>query len=976
MKSNQKIIFGIIMVALLFNSGVVFADENPVAGIGQGLVGNVMNQALGGISKELFGIVGAVTGNPILTGLVGGAASAYMSYKALDEKVNMEIDADRVNISDREQEFINADSYNDLVIDPETEIIITDKNILDVDFKETIKDLTYYKDETKNPTIRLTEKTEKVSVLDSNNTKVDGQKRGVLFQDPNLTIKQAYEYRTLLIRYKEARYDKQPVKLKIGSNDIIEESWYQVFSSGMNVAKDILASKILNFEISDKRYPEIPVEKTQRFHLLFNSRVDDNVTIDASLLDCTSEDGKPIGTTGSEVLPRMVLNWDFLENTQGNPIAINGQKLSSDTWCDLDANGVYCDATQFSIEVLQKIKAINDYVNQYKDCFTCPVNYAEQQLISDINNTGIIYLSANISDDLSGVTVNYKVRGNYQIDPALLPSRPLFDINYTIEKKSPNSFNWVTLSSGVLKSNNASYLTEGGVTEENKEIRLPTKPTAEDTIRVTLILTNFSPVIANNETGNKLLDNTLSLETSQGLEACNIEKTSSNLLKYSQSCSKKYDEKLSNFKSYLMKDGYSLDFRKDFDEHYRFAFLQNPEWYSKDIGGNYYVPLNKYFTDKDKFNFKSNFSESIASTGLPGPGRYNVEIVITYDNKWQLFNQTGDLTGKIDVIINKEQNPELDSPLYYMPINGVVGRTGDKTRNGYGVDYLGDSVMIDHIFNQGASLQTQGFISQNTINTIDVKEVKDFGIMNTGDSRGKILEIQKLSNKLSLRYIPSRPTPVVMSVTNKAVNTDAFAYYKLSIGLPQGEGGEIANPGDSLTYWTGFAQCKDFTGVPLLERYLGEPDLVSVKSQLAPITQSQSFAYGMEWPKSIITRTGTVWLYTIFYTPANFRTGNSLSYLYRDSANDSLKFYVGDLGTPESTSVALSNSLGVDRDIRSIKAIFDLVKDKKACINYDSSTLEVFYNPKEISKPLTDIIDSRLEANKNNPTSEFSCIRN
>lgn len=977
MKSNQKIIFGIIMVALLFNSGVVFADDNPVAGIGEGLVGNVMTQALGGISKELFGIVGAVTGNPILTGLVGGAASAYMSYKALDEKVNMDINADRVNISDRKQEFINADSYNDLVINPDTEIIITDKNILDVDFKETVKNLKTYEDKTKNPTIRLAEKTEKISVLDSNNTKVNGQRRGVLFEDPNLTIKQAYEYRTLLIKYKEARYDKQPVKLKIGSNDIISESWYQVFSSGMSVAKDILASKILNFEISDKRYPEIPIEKIQRFHLLFNSRVDDNVTIDASLLDCTSEDGKPIGTTGSEVLPKIVLNWDFLENTQGDPIAINGQKLSSDTWCDLDANGVYCDATQFSIEVLQKIKTINDYVKDNKDCFTCPVNFAEQQLVSDINNTGIIYLDANVSDDLSGVTINYKVRGNYQIDPILLSSRSLFDINYTVEKKSPNSFNWVTLSSGVLKSVENDYLNEGGFTEENKEIRLTPKPTAEDIIRVTLILTNFSPVIENNETGNKLLDNTLSLEISQGLEACNIEKTSSNLLKYSQSCkTKKYDEKLSNFKSYLMKDGYSLDFRKDFDEHYRFAFLQNPEWYSKDIGGNYYVPLHKYFTDKDKFNFKSNFSESIASTGLPGPGRYNVEIVITYDNKWQLFNQTGDLTGKIDVIINKEQNPELDSPLYYMPINGVVGRTGDKTRNGYGVDYLGDSVMIDHIFNQGASLQTQGFISQNTINTIDVKEVKDFGIMNTGDSRGKILEIQKLSNKLSLRYIPSRPTPVVMSVTNKAVNTDAFAYYKLSIGLPQGEGGEIANPGDSLTYWTGFAQCKDFTGVPLLERYLGQSDLVSVKSQLAPITQSQSFAYGMEWPKSIITRTGTVWLYTIFYTPANFRTGNSTSYLYRDSANDSLKFYSGDKATAENTSVQLNNSLGVDRDIRSIKAIFDLVKDKKACINYDGSTLEVFYNPKEISKPLTDKIDASLEAYKNEPTSEFSCIRN
>jgi len=980
MKSNQKIIFGIMMVALLFNSGVVYASDNPIANAAEGAVTKVIGDVFGSITGVVTGAVSAITGNPILTGLVGGAASAYMTYKNLDEKVNMEINVDRVNISDRNQEFINAKSFKELVIDPDKEIIITDKNILDVDFKETVKDLTYYKDESKNPTIRLTEKTEKVSVLDSNNTKVDGQKRGVLFQDANLTIKQAYEYRTLLIKYKEARYDKQPIKIKLGFSDLAKEytfvSWlFQFYSSGGSVAKDAILTQILKFDPNNKEYSEIPVEKTQKFHLLFNSRVDDNVTIDASLLDCTSEDGKPIGTTGSEVLPRIVLNWDFLENTQSKPLAINGQTLSNDTWCDLDANGVYCDATQFSIEVLQKIKTINDYVNQYKDCFTCPVNYAEQQLVSDVNNTGIIYLSADISDDLGKAIVNYKVRGNYQIDPVLLTGRPLFDINYTVEKKSPNSFNWVTLSSGVLKSFNQEYLTEGGVTEENKEIRLNTKPTAEDTIRVTLILTNFSPVIANNETGNKLLDNTLSLETSQGLEACNIEKTSSNILKYSQSCAKKYDEKLSNFKSYLMKDGYSLDFRKDFDEHYRFAFLQNPDWYSRLETS--YTPLHKYFTDKDKFNFfKSNFSESIASTGLPGPGRYNVEIVITYDNKWQLFNQTGDLTGKIDVIINKEQNPELDSPVYYMPINGVIGRTGDKTRNGYGVDYLGDSIMVDHLFNQGASLQTQGFISQNTINTIDVKEIKDFGIMNTGDSRGKILEIQKLSNKLSLRYIPSRPTPVVMSVTNKAVNTDAYAYYKLSIGLPQGEGGEIANPGDSLTYWTGFAQCKDFTGVPLLERYLGQSDLVSVKSQLAPITQSQSFAYGMEWPKSIITRTGTVWLYTIFYTPANFRTGNSKSYLYRDSANDSLKFYYGDLGTPEGTSVALSNSLGDDKDIRSIKAIFDLVKDKKACINYDSSTLEVFYNPKEISKPLTEKIDEALEKNKDNPASEYSCIRN
>ena len=47
MKSNLKIVFGIIMIALLFNSGMVFAAEtNPVANIGQGLAGNVINNAL------------------------------------------------------------------------------------------------------------------------------------------------------------------------------------------------------------------------------------------------------------------------------------------------------------------------------------------------------------------------------------------------------------------------------------------------------------------------------------------------------------------------------------------------------------------------------------------------------------------------------------------------------------------------------------------------------------------------------------------------------------------------------------------------------------------------------------------------------------------------------------------------------------------------------------------------------------------
>lgn len=975
MKENKNIFYSLILIVLLLNISVVYSEEK-IEKIGTGITGTVIEQVLGGLTKEIVSIVGGFTSNPWLIGIAGGVYSGINTYKGLSEKVDATIRADRVNISDREQDFLNSSSYKSLVIDPDKEMIITDKNTFDIIYKETIKDLTLYKDTTKNPTLRVAERTDLVSILDTNNTKAEGQKRGLLFEDPNQTIKDAYEYRTLLIKYNLATYKVQPVKITIDKlGDILSKTWYKIFNSGKQDAEKAVFEKILDFSTTDKAQGEIPVEKIQMFKLLFNSRVDSNETIDSSLLDCVSEDGKLIGTTGKEVLPKITLNWDFFEKTQGNPEAINGDRLDRSNWCDYESNGVYCDSTQFTIEILQKINEINNYVKQYSNCFECPKNYVEQELVSEVNNLGIIYLSANISDNLSEVLLNYKIRGNYIVDQELV-AKNLFDLEYIIEKKSPNSYNWVTLASGNLKKFNASYLTDGGVNEEDIKIKLSTKPQEDDLIKVKLLLTNFNSVIENYETGNNTIDNSIETEISKGLEACNIEKTSSNLLKYSQSCSKKYDDKLSNFSAYLMKDGYSLDFKKDFDDHYRSAFLQAPDWYSKTVTD--YTPLHKYLTEKNNFNFVTQFSTEVSNLVIPNPGLYNIEILITYDNKWRLFNELGDPTGKIEIIINtvREKRPEIDSPIYYMPIDGVVGITGDKTRNGYGVDYLGDTVMIDHVFNQGFSLQTQGFASQNTVNTVDIKEIKDFGIMNTNDTRGKILEIQRLSNKLSLKYIPSRPTSVVMSVTNNEVNTDAYAFYKLSLGLPLGEGGDVAHPGDYLTHWTGFAQCKDFTGSPLLERFLGGKDIISINSQLAPITQNQAFSYGVEWPKNTINRTGTVWLYTIFYTPSNFKTGDSTSYLYRDSVSSSLNFYANNSTNPNPSSIALTNALGKENDIKSIKMMFDLVKEKKACMNYDSSVLEIFYNPKEISKPLTDLIDQKLEENKDKPNSEFSCIRN
>ncbi|MFA5745843.1 MAG: hypothetical protein WCX82_01040 [archaeon] len=977
MKSNLKFILGLtIALMLLVNIGTVSADPVDAA---KAKVEQSLLEKGAGLLVSTFDKL--LAGGPVLYGVIGGAYSAYTTYQNLNEKMNMELQVDRVNISsDKEKDYFYEESYDELVINPKTSIVLTDQNVLDVDFIVTKKIETYI--DNKSPTIRVAEKTEKISVIDSNNTKTDGQKRPILFEDGNQTIKDAYEYRTLLIRYVQARFDRQPVKISIGTSEILGKSWYQIFTSGINNAKTILEKKITNFDdVYGNRMPNPSEEKIQKFHLLFNSRVDENIDIiPPEQLDCTSEDGKPIGTTGTEVLPRIIFDWQF--KADNAVTTITSEKVNNKEWCDVSKNGIYCDATQFTIEALQKINTINEYVKANSSGFTCPVNSSDQSLISDVNNVGITYLNANfanggIQSQRTKINVSYKIRGNYRLaTPPVNTSIRLFDINYTVVKKAENSFNWVVLASGV-ESVDSDYLNSGIINVDDKQITLSAAPGPTDTVKVIITLTNFDASIANNETGNNLIDNTLEMQTNtEGTTACNIPKTSENLIKYDPN----FKNELYTFKAYLMKDGYSADFKKDFDDYYRFTFnSQTPGWYGNGLitSTDSYAPLYKYFVDAEKFAFKPTYADSVAQTGLPGPGRYSIKLLITYDDQWELFNDAGDMTGKIEIIIDKEQEPELDSSVYYMPLNGMVGSV-DKTRNGYGVDYLQDKVPIflDSENNGQGTMYTEGYISSNTISTIKTTEVKDFTIMNNGNERGKLLSINRSQNNvLNVRYIPSRPTPVVLKVTNKAVNTDAYVFYKLSIGMPQGEGGEVANPGQSLAYWTGFSQCNDFTGIPLLESFLATHDLVSTKSELAPVTQSQSFSYGVEWNKDIITRTGNVWMYGIFYTPSNFRTGHSTSYLYIDSANDSAGLYTSDSKIAQD-QVELTNVYGTASDVRSMKHIFDLVAAKKACINYDGSTLDVVYNPKTISEPLTDLIDTKLETNNNVTTSEFSCIRN
>jgi hypothetical protein len=69
-----------------------------------------------------------------------------------------------------------------------------------------------------------------------------------------------------------------------------------------------------------------------------------------------------------------------------------------------------------------------------------------------------------------------------------------------------------------------------------------------------------------------------------------------------------------------------------------------------------------------------------------------------------------------------------------------------------------------------------------------------------------------------------------------------------------------------------------------------------------------------------------------------------------------------------SESVELRNALV--NDIKSLKDIYNLVSEKKACVSPSATKLSVYYNPKAISDDLTDEVIKRLDSETE------GCIKN
>jgi hypothetical protein len=400
---------------------------------------------------------------------------------------------------------------------------------------------------------------------------------------------------------------------------------------------------------------------------------------------------------------------------------------------------------------------------------------------------------------------------------------------------------------------------------------------------------------------------------------------------------------LLNFKTYLVKDGFSADLKNDFDAYYRLGgLLTSTHYYATANTGLY-----KYLTDSNRFRVVPAFNQELQGDYLlDSPGIYNAAIKVTFDSAGiGLFSSNNPRT-KVKAVLDRINVAKPDNVFYYMPFDGPVGLEGGSIeRNGYGVNYSGENIKVNN------TVQTLSVGHGVSLKTIDITKQDSFKAVNN-DKRGRLMEV----SQDSIVWSPSNASPVMIEVDKNARGGDAFAFYALSIA------GQAPETGTWLLPWTGVGlNCKDFTGQFVTDAFDETPDIHAINRQCGRTDPlEEGVAYGLTWcnlPES--SQSGSVFLRSIIYTPQG-KTGM----LSMGGASDSAKFLDRQIIGTTYTSypingVALTggatglayNDAGANTTyLDSIDRMFSLVKDGYGCISSTSGAKAVFFwNPKTIN---------------------------
>ncbi len=713
------------------------------------------------------------------------------------------------------------------------------------------------------------------------------------------------------------KYDYDTVKQNaIDRGEMCDDEDSGIFGGdceGGNFLENLFKPNGSTETLAEIKYEDLNLSEVRKyvkkFHLLFDSY--EFVDCGPNTYPCVAPirascdvDGKR-GVTGPEGVPRIKLAWGWSD--------IDVQE------CDPEYNTGYnyCDTEQFTISTIKKLLALSKFLGPTNSLPNCPsgidiVGTKTQALKPNALDVGIT--SIEVKPTLGGAILETVVETNNNLEMSARLHIAFKREDGTVVAGTcadqTKTFTSNTKFSCVVDSNvvgTGSFNVDATI-QPTLCAGCENNDTANDTIQTRLIIGSTSTVqncqsySTTRDYFEKVLSANNKLTTSQGGYS------GQTVLKYL------------SFKTNLVRDGFSSDFKADFDD-----FATNLAEASTDYKNSGLKEL--FLSDK----FKVNWPTKPAAWDA---GKYDARIVVKFKNNSWAWDSNN--IESITISLDPQGDPEPYFTIYNMAFDGSLGKNSDNGRQGYGSGFVQkteDIFQINNVDNLVVAQPTAASNALTTVNTSVIKGTQAFYLLNSTPTRGNVMSITRSGDVIDFTLTPSVAVPLILNISRKT-STDAYAFYSAEVnGQPQ----EL---GSSFISWTGIGQgCVDFKGVPM-NAYYNTPDAKS----------SQQFTgfvgYGLSWP--IADLSGTTSFYGSFFAP-------------QDTVTQIVMSGVRDDGYFESTYAAgaaqkvLKVEPSTGYNVKSLKDVLDLVADSKVCVIGG----DYYWNNIEITNTLKDTINAK-----------------
>ena len=669
-------------------------------------------------------------------------------------------------------------------------------------------------------------------------------------------------------------------------------------------------------------------------------------------LDCVRPTGE-IGGIGEQALPKVKLDWEW------NSIAFNECEQSNE-------NYVYCDSTQFAIMLNKRIHKIDEFMKENNYGFDCPENPIEKAANSNWEKTrmhdvaegkiGISQVQINTNKETNKTTIDAVI-----LNKNISPMEAKVTMNLTVPEGTEYAGETECIKeTGMLGLNSSKTVSCEFVlpkTEEaykvevrhvpQKIIEDPIERVKYDSFAFNINFTLFEE--------KECWAGTSTIDTA-GVFPLNLylnkldplwgEYVKQEIIKFQGNNISTDDTKiinvienvkeLSHFNVYMMKDGFSQDFKEDFADYYENAFLGSATWFTDGDSDTTNNELAEYFKQDGLLSFNRKYLRE-EKYELPEPGLYRVDIQIDYTgDKWSLFDVSEKPNAEIRVEFTRLNTPNVDSIFYYMPFDGKVGEENFAYhRIGYGAGYT--NLKEENLNVNNNTVLSSSNTSSAPIQEILIEKSNSLNEMNSDEeTRGSILNLNYDGSDIKMKFAPSKATPVVLRMWHEQTSsTNEFTYY---YGMQESNLPVLA--GDKLAFWRGLGRCRGFEG-KFLQNYK--------RWDTQTGSESQSL-YEVAWNNAV--KGGDTYLKTILYTPVerniNLKVEEDVSVkksalFTPNEKNSKIIRLNGITGMQYNNANQQSSSY-----LKNIKNVFDLVKQGKLCISQNDSSLNVYWNEQEL----------------------------